>query len=240
MGKPGSAIDQLSIQALDLMRQVGYPIRQEVLFEVDSNLPIMGYTTAVNGKPLIVVSSWSLKSDMALGLLVHELGHVYRLETHHPSHNFALHARSVRTALQGIKLHPRQRESIRIVLNDIQDLYADDISFKAYFSPAHQTNLSEFFLSWVHNPSDEPWINAQYLLAAAFATANLARHHVPDVANKVTLATTAFLNHIAPVQASAFDYFKTTMINFPEDVSPADFQHLLTDYLSKFVKIASI
>src|SRR5258706_1507154 len=103
-------IEELKNHAISLMKDSGFPIKEDVEIAVDEKLQIMGYTTEENGKTRIVVSRWSLYSDMLIGLLIHELSHIYRNETNHPSHNFAIHNNAIAIVFGNRRLQPYQEE----------------------------------------------------------------------------------------------------------------------------------
>ncbi len=230
-------------QALILMSDGGFPITEKVSIAVDKKLPFMGYTAEKNGHPLIVISQWALSSDMLTGLLVHELSHVHRIQANHPSHNSSLHNKVIQKVFKGKKLFPYQENTIHNIINNIQDLYADDISFLVYIKKSHPKNLNEFFLGWIHNPIPNPlsqedlWKNAELLLSTAFANANLKRHKVIDTGDKIKNATQTFLSKIDKKLNQKFDYFKNMMINLPENVTDIEFEKLLSDYIREFLKL---
>jgi len=73
--------------AIEMMRKAGYDIGTKVKVVVDPNLPFMGYTMPQGGNFTIVVSGGAVGSGLLEGLLIHEMSHVYRIQTNHPSHN---------------------------------------------------------------------------------------------------------------------------------------------------------
>src|SRR4029077_6463034 len=73
--------------AFEMMRKAGFDIGTKVKVVVDPNLPFMGYTMPQGGSFTIVVSGGAVGSGLLEGLLVHEMSHVYRIQTNHPSHN---------------------------------------------------------------------------------------------------------------------------------------------------------
>lgn len=235
-------LETLKQEALDRMKEAGFPITGEVAVRVDEKLSFMGYTTEEDGQPVIVVSGNALSSGMAINLLIHELSHVYRIQTGHPSHKYQLLSTITAWILHGRVVLPDQEESIRTILNHIQDLYADDISFKIFAQNEHQQNLNEFFMEWIHTPVkaksvEQVWTNAGYLLSAAFAQANLERHNVPDTGGKVGKAIEKFLSQTSPRMASQYEFFKDFMVNLPEDITDKEFETLLIRYLSEFLKL---
>jgi hypothetical protein len=239
-------LDEAKDHALELMKSAGFPIKEEITIAVDEKLPFMGYTTQRNGKPLIVVSKWSLATDMSMGLIIHELGHVYMIELNHPSHNPYLHSKATQNALQGKKIYPYQIQIIHNIINNIQDLYADDISFPVYINKSGKNDLSEFFLGWIRKPKSAPfsredaWKNTEMLLSAAFAKANLERHKTVDTNGKVKKALEIFLSKVDPKLAKKFEYFKKLMVNLPKITTDLKFEKLLEEYISEFLKLAEI
>lgn len=239
-------LDEIKNHALELMQSHGFKITEDISIAVDEKLPFMGYTTQRNGKPLIVVSKWSLSTDMYMGLIIHELGHVYMIEKNHPSHNPAIHSHAAQKALQGKRISPYQIQILHNIINNIQDLYADDISFPVYINNSGMNDLSAFFLSWIHKPIPNPkteqdaWKNAEYLLGAAFAKANLERHKVTDTNGKIEKAIKLFLSKVDKKLTKKFNYFEKAMVNLPVKTSDTKFEKLLEKYLSEFLPLAQI
>jgi hypothetical protein len=236
-------LEMIKEQALGMMKHAGYPITTEVEVILDENLPFMGYTTERNGSPIIVVSGDALASGTAINLLVHELSHVYRSITKHPSHDYQLLTAITAWVMHGRAVEDYQEKILHAILNHIQDLYADDISFKIFNEINPDMNLNEFFMSWIHAPHKSAktprkmWENADALLSTAFAQANLERHNVPDKGGIVTKATKEFLAVLDKRLVEKYDFFKKFMILLPEDVNQKDFEKILISYLSEFLKL---
>lgn len=234
-------VANLKDQALQIMKSGGFPITQEISITVDETLSFMGYTTEKKGKPNIVISGWSLTSGKVMGLLVHELSHVYRIQTNHPSHNGRLHNAVLAKLFGNKQLSAYQEEIIRAAINNIQDVYADDISFAVYFSETEKQDMNEFFRGWIHEPIRQPhtpkdqWTNAGNLLNAAFSQANLQRHHVADTDQKVEKAITQFLAKNDKKLVNKYAYFKEMLVHFPEEITDRDFETALHGYLSTFL-----
>src|SRR5207244_8606447 len=73
--------------ALEMMRKAAYDIGTKVKVVVDPQLPFMGYTMPQGGNFTIVVSGGAVGSGLLEGLVVHEMSHIYRIQTNHPSNN---------------------------------------------------------------------------------------------------------------------------------------------------------
>lgn len=237
-------LEELKNQALDLMERAGYGIVEEVSVEEDPKLPYMGYTTERDGKTVVVVSGDALKSGMALNLLIHELSHVYRTQSGHPSHNYNFLTNILVWMMHGKVIEDYQEKIVHSIINHIQDIYADDISF-AIFSKDFSENLSEFFLSWVHEPASKnaegrSWMNADFLVSAAFAQANLERHKIKDKDGKVEKAVQDFLSKIDKRQAEKYSFFKEFLVHLPENVGDKEFETYLIKYLSEFLKLTVV
>lgn len=232
-------LEQLRDEALALMKKAGYPLVEPIGVELDPDLPYMGYTTEQNGEPLIVVAGFAVRDNMALNLLIHEMSHVYRRQTNHPSHNQELLTAITVWVMHGKAVDTYQEKILQGILNNIQDIYADDIGFKIFEKHA---KLNQFFLSWIHDPiaaktPEGRWANAERLVSSAFAQANLQRHKIADTDGKVQKEIDAFLKKVDKNVAEKYPFFKEFMVLMPEQVTEKDFQKMLTLYLSEFLKL---
>lgn len=235
--------------ALGLMQKSGFSLTENIEIGLNPTLQFMGYTTETrSGTPLIVVSKMAVDSGGVAGLLIHEMGHIYRTETKHPSHNFPLLNKTINWVLREQKLQSFQDESLHTIVNCIEDIYADDISFAVFKKFPIETfrleNINEFFLSWIHTPLEESskkakWKNAEFVVNAAFAKANLIRNKVVDSGEKIEKAIEDFLTHIAARRVKEYEYFETFMIQLPEKVTEADFKKQLIEYLQHFLQLTT-
>lgn len=238
--------EEVKDQALTLMKNAGYEIPVDVTVSVDPELQFMGYTTEKDGVPHIVVAQFALHSGMAINLLVHELSHVYRIQSNHPSHDAAFLTAISSWIMQGKILYEFQGRVLENILNHLQDLYADDISFKIFSKNTPQKDLNEFFLTWIHEHSkakdaiQRSWENADNIVSAAFAAANLERHGIKDTDGKVAKAVEQFLEKSGQEKKEKFKFFKDFMVLLPEEVTKKQFEKLLIAYLSEFLKLTKI
>jgi hypothetical protein len=233
--------------AMELMKKAGYDIGTKVKVVVDPNLPFMGYTMPQGGSFTIVVSGGAIGSGLLEGLLVHEMSHVYRIQTNHPSHNSEILEEAMDNLGEKVALRDYQQKIIHDLLNDIQDLYADDISFKVLRkTPIFESDqMTRFLQDWV---KDEPaktrdsvmdsWVNTSIMTHNARAIAQMARHKVEDAGGLAEQANKKFLSQVSPRIAGRFEYFRNLLENLREDMTPAQYRALLADYLGKFLEIA--
>ncbi len=231
-------LDLIKDQAIFLMQKSGFPIDGNVEVALDGTLPFMGDTTEQEGKSLIVVSEMALVSGKVMGLLVHELSHVYRTQTGHPSHNYLLVNKAINFVLNKKMVGPYQIEIIHNIVNHLQDLYADDITFNVL----KEENLNEFFLSWVgqeeiEEGGAEKWLLAASLLSTSFAQANLERHKLSDRGRLLSRSVNEYLLKIDQSLAQHYESFKNLMVNLPEKISEENYSYLLKNYLNSFLKL---
>jgi len=233
--------------ALRSMRDAGFLISGKVEVSVDADLSFMGYSTQRAGGNVIVVAGRAVESGMIEGLLIHELCHIYRTEQNHPSHNKESMNRVGYHLLHEYELSKDyQVKTIQQAVNHIQDLYADDISFRVF--KKSQTFTEEqahaFFLDWIN---EEPakgksiktrWLNVGTMLNNCFAFSNLTRHKIRDIEGKAQKAVERFLSKTDKDMKEAHLYFKEFMTNLKEDVSEQQFEKDFTEYLNKIVKLA--
>lgn len=230
----------------DGMARAGFEIGQPVEVMVDENLPFMGYTSRQWQKHVIVVSGFAVKSAMLEGLLAHELSHVYRNVTDHPSHNEKL---LENVACAFTRLHDLtqgyQGEILHQAINHIQDLYADDISVRVLTDNQNKSAildmLGEFFLGWIkeepvksNSSRKDSWLNAGILLNNCFAVSNIQRRRVERYYEKAESLNNKFLVKIDQRARSSFPYFNRFMVNLKEKVAEEEFRNQMEDYLERF------
>jgi len=233
--------------AIEMMRKAGYDIGTKVKVVVDPNLPFMGYTMPQGGDFTIVVSGGAVGTGLLEGLLVHEMSHVYRIQTNHPSHNSQILEEAIDNLGKKTVLRDYQQKIVHDLLNDIQDLYADDISFKVLRnSPIMESDqMTRFLQDWVkdepaktRDPTMDSWINASIMTHNARAIAQMARHRVEDIDGRAEEANKRFLSQVSPRVSGRFEYFRNLLENLREDMTAEEYRKLLADYLGQFLDVA--
>lgn len=227
-------------KALGMMHDAGYDIGKDVDVAIDPKLPFMGFTVPQRGRFKIVVSGMSVESGLLQGLLVHEMSHVYRIRTRHPSHNGPV----MQEAVDELgRLEPYQEKILFDLLNDIQDLYADDISFQVIRKNGiiNEAQATDFLQSWVKDepvktgdPNKDNWINTSIMAHNARALAQMERHGVKDIGNRARLANEKFLSSIP--MAQHYPYFEDLFKNLRQDLTEDNYRLLLTDLLKRFLQ----
>ena len=233
--------------AIEMMRKAGYDIGTKVKVVVDPNLPFMGYTMPQGGNFTIVVSGGAVGSGLLEGLLVHEMSHVYRIQGNHPSHNSQILEEAIDNLGKKTVLRDYQQKIVHDLLNDIQDLYADDISFKVLRdSPMMESDqMTRFLQDWVkdgtvksRDPVMDSWINTSIMTHNARAIAQMARHRVEDTGGLAERTNKRFLSQVSPRVAGRFEYFRNVLQNLREEMTAEEYRALLADYLRQFLEIA--
>jgi len=234
-------------KALEMMEKAGYGIGDNVSVVVDPDLPFMGYTFPSGGRHTIVVSGTAVDSGMLEGLLVHEMSHIYRMRSKHPSHDAEIINEAIgRIARRGFD-RDYQLKILHDVVNHLEDLYADDVAFKVLGrSKMFPVEVAgKFFLSWLTpepvasgNTKRDGWINATIMLRNSFAISNMARHGIPDMGDQAKRLNTRFLSGLPGGTSESSEYFRNLMIGLKEDVAAEEFRKLLAEYLERFVELA--
>ena len=235
--------------AAKLMRESGHDIGDIVKVRIDPNLPFMGYTMPLeDGTFRIVVAGNAVDSGMLEGLLVHEMSHVYRMKSHHPSHDASIIEGVINNFGKDVVKYEYQEKIMHDILNDVQDLYADDVSFKVIRQgrvfPVQE--LTRFLQSWVkeepEGPSDDAkrdrWVNAGILVHNARAIAQMERHKVPDIEGRAERASHEFLSKVPGSMAREFGYFRDLLANMDEALTEDGYRKLLNEYVGRFLSIA--
>jgi hypothetical protein len=230
-----------------MMKESGFGLKSNVEVAIDPQLPFMGYTMPQGRGYKIVVSGGSVGSGMLEGLLVHEMSHIYRMENNHPSHDAEIIEEAIDKIGKQYLSHDYQQKIVHDLLNDIQDLYADDVSMKVIKKGQilEPGQINSFLQDWV---KDEPfesgdskrdrWLNASIMVHNARAIGQMTRHGIEDTGGKAADSNRNFLSQMPPVVASQFQYFQDLMINLKENMTRDQYRKLLADYLNRFLEVA--
>jgi len=242
-----SDIKQAVQTALQHMRDSGFEIKGKIDVSIDPKLPFMGYSTQRAGGNIIVVAGRAVESGLIEGLLIHEMCHIYRTETGHPSHDHQLLNRVGTHVIHENELDKHyQIRIIQQAVNHVQDLYADNLAFQVFkkggaFTPEQAHG---FFLDWINDTplkersSRDRWQNVGTMLNNCFAISNLARHRIPDIDNQAEGAVQRFLSKVDGKLRSEFAYFRNFMTNLKEDITPEQFEKDLTEYLMRAARLS--
>lgn len=244
---PPESLTRMKQRVLGSMRRFGYAIDTTVDVTVDPDLGFMGYTTPMGGGFRITVSGRALRSGMLEGLLVHELSHVYRMTSGHPSHDGAAITASLSSLPPRSRSLPYQQEMLHDIINNIEDLYADGIAFRIMRENRVLTNeqFGEFLQGWVteevgsgKDGRHSRWLAAHAMLNNARAIAQMRRHGLDEALVVATERNARLLGRLPSDVSAEYPYFLRVLTNLPEETSLRNFQELLTDYLSHFVRIS--
>jgi hypothetical protein len=240
-------VKKAELNASQMMKKSGFGIKSEVEVAIDPQLPFMGYTMPQGRGYRIVVSGGSVGSGMLEGLLVHEMSHIYRMENNHPSHDAEIIEEAIDKIGKQYLSHDYQQKIVHDLLNDIQDLYADDISMKVIkegqiLKPGQ---INGFLQDWVKdepvesgNSENDRWVNASIMVHNARAIGQMTRHAIQDTGGKAADSNKRFLSRMPPTVASQFQYFRDLMINLKENMTRDHYRKLLADYLNRFLEVA--
>jgi len=247
-GSPNSEIVKKAyLNASRMMKESGFGLKSNVEVAIDPQLPFMGYTMPQGRGYRIVVSGGSVGSGMLEGLLVHEMSHIYRMENNHPSHDAEIIEEAIDKIGGQYLLSDYQQKIVHDLLNDIQDLYADDVSMKVLKkNPILKSGqMSSFLQDWIKDepvesgdPKRDHWVNASIMAHNARAIGQMTRHGIEDTGGKAADSNQRFLSQMPPAAASQFKYFENLMVNLKENMTRDQYRKLLADYLNRFLEVA--
>src|SRR5206468_6751290 len=141
-----------------------------------------------------------------------------------------------------------QRKIFHNLVNNVEDLYADDISFKVIRKAGLLTadQASEFLQSWVEDRPAESrdatrvrWENAWSLANNARAIAQMTRHGVADTGGRAAALNQRFLSQMKPAARRDFEYFRNLLANLKEPITEEEYRAFLVDYLGRFIEVAA-
>jgi len=235
------------LNASRMMKESGFGLKSDVKVAIDPQLPFMGYSMPLGKGYRIVVSGGSVGSGMLEGLIVHEMSHIYRMENNHVSHDAEVIEAAIDKIGKKHLSHDYQQKIVHDLLNDIQDLYADDISMRVLknnqiLDPAE---ISTFLQDWVKDEpvkSDDPkrdrWVNTSIMVHNARALGQMTRHGIEDTDGKAEESNKRFLSRMPPTASSQFPSFQDLMINLKENMTRDRYRKLLADYLNRILEVA--
>jgi hypothetical protein len=229
------------------MAELGYPVDAKVSFEYDGDLPIMGYSRPIRGGYRVVAGRGALDEDHLVSLISHELSHVQRMASGHPSHSNA----AIRGAYEGLRLDGPQEsyhdEILHDVINNVEDLYADDISVKVTqrLKAMPKGGIGGFFLAWM-KPGPDPagdarerrWREVHAVVGNARAFAQIKAHGSPRQVREAQRINAELLGVVPADIAKAQPWFQSYLDDRAVDLAEKAFARDLADYLKRFVALA--
>jgi hypothetical protein len=243
---PKERVAKAKKAAIEMMRKAGFEVGNGIQVSVDPKLPFMGYSRPEGRGYRIVVSGGAVESVMLEGLLLHELSHIYRMKTGHPSHNAQVIEEAVGSLRDQALQHDYQRKIIYDLTNNIEDLYADDIAVRIMKDDKMLPPdlMSRFLQDWVKSePADGKdatkvrWLDGWTMANNARAIGQMTRHGVEDLGGRASAENQRFLSKIDPSIANRFGYFLDLLTNLRENITDDEYRKLLMDYLGNFVKM---
>lgn len=164
--------------------RVRWPVHLEVV-----RMPIMGATHSDRKQHTLFVSLRAARSDMADGLVAHEMGHMLRTEERHASHDPAVHRRIGRA----VRIPKAGQSALAGAFNHVQDIYADDYAVRVGL----EDRIHDFFGSWIEatvsrGVSPDPWGNLAATVSNGFALGNMRRHGKVDAGDPLWAKARAF------------------------------------------------
>ena len=197
---------------------------------VVENMEIMGATQSRAGVGhLIHVSLRAAGSEMLAGLIAHEMGHIARTETGHPSHDPKIHERAmarVRVPAAFRRGFPRLAHN---AINHVEDIFADDYSMTVIGTD----RARGFFGEWVENASSiaaagTRWDEVAGALDIAFSLGNLARHKLLPANDPLRAEAKAFAKAHT---IESLDALTALFRDLPDPVSEAKCEGILVTLL---------
>ena len=234
-------------RVLAAMSEMGYPVDAKVEFRFDPNLPIMGYSRPLPKGYRVVAGKGALQGQLLATLLAHELSHVQRMASGHPSHSQA----AIRAAYDGLSLEgpqePYHDEILHDAINNVEDLYADGIAFDVMrrMGAIPPDGVGGFFLAWMKAAPDpgqdgreDGWRAAHAMLGNARALAQIKSHGARAQVQQAKRINAQLLEAVPVPVAKAQPWCQSFFDDLPDEVTEKDFAHDLARYVRRFVAVA--
>jgi len=230
------------------MKSIGHDVGDAVEVRIDPKLPFMGYSHPLRRGYRIVVSGGSLRSGMLEGLLLHEMSHIVRMRAGHVSHDPKAHEEAIAAFAAGAFALDYQQKALHDLINNVEDLYADDLSVRAMRAAkvVEDSVLIRFLQDWVtdapvrtNDAAKDRWANAWLVANNARALAQMERHRIPDTGSAAAAANARLLGALGGQASKHFEFFRRILVGLQEEVSREKFKDEMVTYLGRFLESAN-
>lgn len=234
-------------KVLAAMAAMGYPVDAKVEFRYDPELPIMGYSRPLTKGYRVVAGKGAFRDQLLATLLAHELSHVQRMASGHPSHSKA----AIRAAYAGLHLdgpqEPYHDEILHDAINNVEDLYADGIAFDVLrkMDAVPPDGIGGFFLAWMksdpepaQDAREASWRAAHAMLGNARAMAQIKSHGGRPQVQQAKRINARLLESVPGAIAEAQPWFQAFFDGLPDDIAEREFADGLARYVRRFVDVA--
>jgi len=168
--KVKATFEEVAARYAERGHHVAWPVSAEIV-----SMAIMGATKSKDASHTLFVSVRAVESDVLDGLIAHEMGHMLRTESGHPSHS----AEVFRALSREVRIPRAAEGAFGQAFNHIQDIYADDLAFLV-FATDGDDRAYEFFSGWIEGNATmrgrNRWKNVGLAATNGFALGNLLRH----------------------------------------------------------------
>ena len=170
------------------------------------------------------------------------------MRTNHPSHDSRIIEDATSRVADGVVTKDYQRKILHDLVNNVEDLYADDIAFPIIRQSGLVTadQMSEVFQEWVEDRPAESrdavrvrWENAWSLANNARAIAEMERQGVAATGWRAAAFNDRLVSKMGPAARGQFEFLRDLLAKLPEKISGDGYRRLLIDYLSKFLEVAT-
>jgi hypothetical protein len=223
--------------ALQRMKQKGYVVTSKVELSVEPNLTIMGYARKEGDVHRIMISEWSLDSEMLGGLVLHELSHIYFTERGASSHDSAILEEVLEDLKERDGLRVKETEYLIDAFNHLQNVLVDDLVFEV-MEDKEREMTKKFFAEWVADrPSGDPVTDAGLLSRNAFAVASLRRRNLFEKGSEMHYRNQALLSALGPRSEQEFEWMEEFLEKARADLGAARFREALEAYFDRMLAL---
>jgi len=212
--KVKATFEEVAARYAEHGHHVSWPVSAEIV-----SMAIMGATKSKDSSHTLFVSVRAVESGVLDGLIAHEMGHMLRTESGHPSHS----AEVFRTLSREVRIPRAAEGAFGQAFNHIQDIYADDLAFLV-FSTDGDDRAYEFFSGWIEGNvtmrGRNRWKNVGLAATNGFALGNLVRHGRLSKDDALWDRARAFDREAGLEAVGAFADFYA---HLPENPSPEEF-----------------
>jgi hypothetical protein len=229
------------------MARLGHPIEGRVRVAVAPGLRANATTVPTPDGYAIYVNPDLIAEGQLDGLLAHELSHVYRMDSKHPSHDDDAITAAYDSLPESAQEHEYQRAFVHHAINIVEDLYADGISFVVMrdIGALGERSIGDLLDRFVTDESfdiederEHRWDVTHDMVSNARGVAMLKRYATPADVARAEAKNARLLAKLPPDIARAAPWFQALFDGLPEDTTREAFTAMLVEYVHRFVDVA--
>ena len=246
-------VEKSARNAMRMMKEAGCEIHDDPLWVgLDPRLQSAARTYPAEGGSVILVKPKYVDTQWLGGLdniLVHEMSHIYRRETNHPSENPEI-LKDFEARYKTFKNYTRKSYQLKTLIGsafNLEEILTDDLAFRvlekskvAWVEPTEKSlqALIRSKPAWALRSRWKRWKNVMLIAGNSMWIAEMDRNKIPDTGDKAKSANQKLLSALPEEASRAYEHLHRLALDLRENVTVEEFKTILGDYAATIVEFA--